>query len=565
VRDFLERLGKRYVVRWLIAYLAVSWAGLEFLGFLTDTFAWSVVVPRIGTAVLAAGLPVVLILSWYHGERGRQRVSGPEVALLTVTTLVGLLLIREAARFEPSTLPAGLPAFSQASIAVLPFRNIGDTSDLYYADGLAEEILTRLARLPDLHVIARRSSFLFRDTALDVTDIGRQLGVAHLLEGSVQRAENRVRVRAQLISVADGFEVWSNQYDVEMDDILAVQDSISRAIVDTLQITLGAQAEALLTARPTDDPHAFDLYLRGRYAFYRATPAGLAESLDYYRQAVALDSTYALAYSGMVDSYLITGFNYQAPASLLDDAMRAAENAVRLDPALPAAHVSLGFVRMVEGDLDGSEASFRRALQLDPDNDDAHRWYASLLTYLGRFDAGLGEMAEARRLDPMSLNTMAEAALPLYYARRYRQTVDEVTRVVELNPGSPRVHLWRGWAHTMLGNYERALADYRAEPAVLTGARAHEGHVLALMGRMDEAREIHDELVARADTEWVEPFRIALLHVGMGDHDGAFRWLERAYEARSFHLVTLDVDPMLDPIRDDPRFEDLRRRVGLLH
>jgi len=464
-----------------------------------------------------------------------------------------------------SSAPAGHP-----SIVVLPFANTGgDPDNEFFSDGITEEIISALTRVPGLDVVARTSAFAFKGKSLDVRTIGGQLGVTAVLEGSVRRVGKRIRVTAQLVNVADGFQLWSERYDREVEDIFAIQDEISQTIAATLTEQLVPRT-AVVRAEP--DVEAYTLYLKGRYHWNRRTNESMRTAADYFQQALERDPSFALAHAGMADCYTLLGwvaFGGLAPHDAFPKARAAAERALELDESLAEAHNSLAWTKLVyDWDWGGAEQSFRRALELNPRYAMAHAWYAMHLTWTGQLDAGLRHADQAQQLDPLSLIIHTLAGWVHYFAGDYQASIAHCQKTLDLEPGYVRAHLGLGWAYQAQGRLAAARAEFE-RGAELSGREPRYVAALAsmhaLMGNKAEARKRLAELDAMAETRYVSPADRAVVLVALGSFDEAFAELERAWTERSGALIYLRFDPEFLPVASDPRFAVLVDRLQFPH
>ena len=491
--------------------------------------------------------------------------------LLAVATIVvvaaGLMtyLRRSAVQDRPSPPPARL------MLAVLPFQNLtGDSTQEYFSDGLTEEMITQLGNLDSQHlgVIARTSVMHYKNTPTALDQIGRELSVQYVLEGSVRRDANNVRITAQLIQTKDQSHVWARQYDRELKGLLSLQGEIAQEIADEIQLTLGEHKPAAST-QAGGSPHnyeAYDLYLKGQYFFNKRTAKGLKEAVKYFEQAAAKDPSYARAYAGLADCYaLMGGYTGRPPAEFIRKARAAALRALQLDDSLPEAHTALALiVQTYDWDWQTAEREFQRAIALNPNYATAHHWYAEHLMWRGRFDEALQESERARQLDPLSLIIAADNGAILYFSRQYDGAIEKWQSVLELDSDFIRAHLIKG-AYTEKGMFAEALVDeekLRSKdiPADYWSWRAYiEGRA----GHPADARHALDELLNVNRHEPVDPILVANGYVGVGDKDRALAWLEKAYKQHSNELVSLKVSPVYDVLRGDPRFLILLHRVGL--
>ncbi len=474
--------------------------------------------------------------------------------------LLIVLAIRVVAR------PTSRDTSAPTAIAVLPFRDLSPGGDeAYFADGITEELMVRLARIDGLRVMGRTSSFVFRDA--DVREVAARLGVHAILEGSVRRAGERLRIAARLVNAADGYELWSEAYEREMDDIFAIQDDIARAIVTRLRGRLaGADAARQPRTPVVDDPEAYNLYLRGRFEWHRRSEDGLRRAVSFFQRAVEREPDYARAYAGLGDAYAVLGFyDYLPPDDAFPSAARAAERALQIDPDLAAAHATLGYVALYyDWDFPRSEVEFRRTIDLDPGYSTGRQWYANLLTAMGRFDEAVAEMRAAQDLDPLSRIANAALGWVLFHAGEHEAAVEQLRRTIELDPSFELAWLWRGQSLTELNRLDEALEDLQVYTNLSGGAAigvASLSYTLARAGQPDSARSLLRGLEARGG--YLPAYEIAKALEALGDRPAAIQQLETALQQRSHSMVFLAVDPQLRSMHDDPAYLRILREVGL--
>jgi Tfp pilus assembly protein PilF len=425
-----------------------------------------------------------------------------------------------------------------------------------------------------LHVVARTSAFVFKNKREDIREIGKKLDVQTLLEGSVRKAGNRLRITAQLVSVADGYHLWSEKYDRDIgklccpEDIFAIQDDISLAIVDKLKVKLLGKEKAAVVKRHTDNLEAYDLYMKGRYFWNKRTEEGLRKAIKCFEQAIEKDPDYALAYAGLADSYLtLQDYSSVPPKELNSKASEAAQKALELDGTLAEAHTSLASVTYRCWDWEGAEREYKRAIELNPNYATAHHWYALLLMYAGRFDEAIKEIQRARELDTLSLVINRNMGLVLFYARQYDRAMDALQKTLEMDPNFSLTHATLGRIYLQKSMYEEALVQAQKEKNLLRGwdqqLESWIGITYAKMGKEEKARQVLDDLIKRSRQAYVAPCSIALLYFALGEKDPGLEWLNKAYQERNSLLLEIKVDPGFDSVREDPRFKALLKKVGL--
>jgi TolB-like protein/Flp pilus assembly protein TadD len=469
-----------------------------------------------------------------------------------------------------ASVTTGADQWRRPSIAVLPFKDMSPRQDQeYFCEGIAEELLNALVQMEGLRVAARTSSEQFKGKGMDVRAIGRELGVRSVLEGSVRTAGNRLRITAQLINVEDGYHLFSEKYDRTADDIFAIQDEISLAIVDRLKVKLLKGEESKLTKRHTENEEAHRLYLQGRYFWNRRHEGGMQRGLEFFQKAITADPEYALPYSGIADCYFsLAWFNFLAPKVAFARCKEAALKALEMDPDLAEAHASLAHVlQFFDWDPAGAEAEFKRALELNPNYATAHHYYSLLLTARGRFDEAIAEQARAVELDPIQPIIRAARAFTLWIAGRHNEAVAESRALTEFDPD-----FWVGWvllgvSFVEIGRCAEAEDALRNADTLMAGASTFAdgslGYVLGLSGQRDEARSILSLLLETRKSKYVSADMVASLHWLLDEKDAAFEWLERAIEERAYRLCFAKYMPMLRIMDSDPRYQEILRRLRL--
>ncbi len=475
------------------------------------------------------------------------------------------------AALEATHAPDAAPTLvgKTRSLAVLPFVNgSADPENEYLCDGVTDELINALTKVEGLRIASRTSVFALKGKPQDIRAIGALLGVSAVLEGTVRKAGERLRITVQLTAADDGRNLWSERYDRLLDDVFAVHDEIARTIVSTLRTTFLADIADPTPRRYTDNVQAYSLYLKGRFCWNKRSQEGVREAIAYFEQAIDHDPGYTLAYSGLSDSYgLQVDYRGVPVTEGYELARRYALKALELDDNLPEAHTSLAWVQFAyDWDWEGAERSYRRALELNPGYATGHHWYSFVLLVTGQADQALVEAHTALELDPSSLSIRRGLGWLYYYTRRYESAVYHLRRAIAMNPTSEDTYRILGLVLTQQGAYaeaERAFREAITLSPELSYATAGVAHVLALQGRRREAEALLAELEARAREHYVSPVAFCIVHLGLRNTDQVFQWLERAYQDRRGWLTYLKVDPMLDAVRDDPRFAAFVKRMKL--
>ncbi len=454
------------------------------------------------------------------------------------------------------------------SLAVLPFLNLNaDPKTEYLSDGITESTINTLSQVPRLRVMARGTVFTYKGKEVDPRKVGRDLNVDAVVTGSINQQENTLIIRADLVQVSDGTQLWGQQYNRNLSDILSVQSDISKEISEQLRVKLTGEEREKLTKQFTNNTEAYQLYLKGRYYWDKRTKEGLKKAVEYFQQAIEKDPKYALAYAGISDCYIVLGdYNFIPSIEATQKASEAAEKALELDDTLAEAHTSLASVHELNWKWQEAEKEYKRALELNPNYATAHHWYSVYLANMGRVYEGIAQIKQAQELDPLSMMINKSVGDRYSDARQYDKAMEYYRKTIEMDPNFPTSHEGLGFTYLQKGLYKEALAEFQKTrdlsgeiPPYLIRA----GIVYAKSGKKDEARKILDEVRQLSEKQYVSPVGIAILYTALGEKDQAFEYLEKAYQERSIRLSYLKVDDAYDSLRSDPRFTDLVKRVGL--
>ncbi len=544
---FLAELKRRKVYRVAAVYAAVGVAISLGVPDIFTAFDLPTSAARLVIILIAIGFPVALVLAWAYEVKPDEGEGGALV--------------------EPEEPEAPAPE-SEKSIVVLPFTDMSPGGDQeYFSDGLSEDLINALTHISDFRVAARTSAFSFKGQSVDARTIGRDLNVRTVLEGSVQKSGNRLRITAQLIDAEDGYHLWSQQYDREMEDVFAIQDEITWAIVDALKVELMAGERTAVSKRHTEDLGAYHLYLRGRYHWNRSNTEDYWKAIDHYRAATEEDPTYARAYVGMADAYASlgdAGHSAISPKEAFSAAGTAVRKALELDESLAEAHASLGHLKMHEFAWPEAERSFQRAIQLNPNYATVHRFQAFFFAGQGRSEEAAASMKRALELDPVSLGIITDVGVLCYFARDWDGAIAQYNKVLEVDPGFTRAYVTLGSAYAQKGMYAEAIESLQ-KAMELSGDRlkmAPLGRAYGLAGMREEALDAIEELKEISRARYVTPYAFTLIFSCLGERDKAFSYLKRACDEGVSDLIYLKVDPFLDNLRGDPRFSELLGKVG---
>lgn len=478
------------------------------------------------------------------------------VLVVIVIVAIGLIIWSPWAQKGSAPVPGDNP-----SIAVLPFYDLSPQKDQeYFCDGIAAELINRLTKIEKLSVPAQASSFSFKGKKLDVQEIGKKLKVESVLAGSLQKAGNRLRITVELVKVSDGYPLWSEKYERNMEDIFTLQDKISLSVVDNLRIKLLGEEKAELVMRHTQNPEAYNLFLKGLYFWNKRTADDIRKAINNFEQAIKLDSNYALAYARLADSYsLLPFYTSVLPKEAFTKAKSAVIKALDIDETLAEAHSALGFIKMYyDWDWEAAETELKRAIQSKASYVTAHHWYAEYLSWMGRHEEAIEEISRAHEIDPLSLLINYIKAYVLFYARQYERAIEQCQKTLELDPNFHMPHVGLGRAYLAKGMYEEAIAEFQK-----SGDKTYLGFAYAEAGKRDEALAILQEMKERWKRGDIRALPIARVYVGLGEEDLALEWLEKSLERREPRMVMLKVDPRFDKLRSNPRFKALLKKMNL--
>jgi TolB-like protein/Flp pilus assembly protein TadD len=597
--NFFAELKRRNVYKVAVAYAVISWLLIQAASILFPTFEAPSWVMKVFVAVIVLGFPAALIVSWAFEitpeglkleaevapSESRTRRTGRKIVGITVVLGViatGLMLFqflrlkntvtpRSIEAAPASGTAAASSAIPQKSIAVLPFENLSDEKqNAYFAEGVQDEILTRLAKVADLKVISRTSTLRFKSAPADLREIAKQLGVTNILEGSVQKANDQVRVNVQLINALTDTHLWAESYDRKLIDIFAVESDVAQRIALALEAKLSGSEERAINARPTENTEAYQFYLKGRFFWNKRTGDDLKTAADLFQRAIAADPGYAGAYAALAATdLLIPVFGAGPTKEFLAKATTTARRAIELDETSAEAHSVLAMVLLFDLKFVESEAEFKRAIQLNPNYATAHQWYGnSFLTSLGRFDEAIREGERSVQLDPLSLVINTDLGSTLVLARRYDESIAQLRRTLALDPNFAYAHWNLGVPLYLKGDVTGAISEFE-KAASLDDDPLVEGllgRAYAETGRRDKAEAILQKLKERGEHQYVRTYAYVFVYIGLGDKAKAIECLERAYElSETPDMGWIKIDPLLDPLRDEPRFREIVAKMFSHH
>ncbi len=567
--SFVGKIKKRRMIETASIFIGGGWFVYEIVHFilvehyhLPEGLKDIVVVSVLGTMFSA------LTWRWFRADRARARKVKVEFLLVPLFLLVTAALdTKFALSLRGPGVMAGEGRWTH-SLAVLPFVNIsGDESQEYFCDGLTEELINRLSQVRQLKVAARTSAFAFKGAKVDVAEVARQLKVERILEGSVRREGDRLRVTAQLIQGSDGYHVWSEKFERRFEDAFAIQDEIALAIADRMELDLARKDRAALTRRPTESLEANSLYMRGRHFWNKRTEGDIRRAIAYFEQARDKDPNYAPAYVGLADCYiLLPEYARSDTREVLSKARAAVSMALTIDRRLAEAYASLGLIEDIDWNSKAAETAYRRAIELNPNYAPAHLWYFMFLAIRGRFDEAQAEIEETLKLDPLSLIASTGQGQVWYFQGAYDRAIAQHMKTLELDANFLEARLQLGRCYRQKGLLEEAVAE-------LMEVRRHSeqspyglgvlGNAYAVLGRVDEARKVIADLESLSQKGASVEMDTAFVFLGLDDMDRAFEWLDKAYAKKQDALAYLNVDPEWEKLRADPRYKALKDRIGI--
>jgi len=594
--NFFAELMRRNVYKVAVAYAVVAWLLIQAASIFFPAFDAPPWVMKIFIIVIIFGFPVALIVSWafeitpegikleseIEPSKSIKRRTGRKIVAVTIALAVvaaGLFVYqmvgrdRWARRSDVEPAEEGRPGGASLhapnkSIAVLPFVNMSaDKNDEYLSDGMTEELINVLAKVPGLRVPGRTSCFAFKGKNEEdiFRKVGDQLHVGTVLEGSVRKVGDKLRVTAQLINVSDGYHLWSKDYDGDVKDILNFQSNVAEQVVQALQVKLGGDEKRILTKRPTENPEAHRLYLLGRYEFGKYTQAGWNNAIRYYEQALRLDPNYALAYCGLADNYAYMGSVVMPESDAIAKEREFAQKALELDPDLAEAHMSLALALVGTFDWRNGLKEFDRALELNPNLAFAYELQAWTVNGLGRFDEAIAKTRKAVELDPLNPFFQMSLSFYQYWAGQYDNAIAQSRKTLEMDPNSAISHVLLGLSLLKKGDSAGAIAELQKAKAPDPGAwyQGFLGYAYAISGDRAKAEQALRELEELAKRQYVSPTAFVTIYLGLGEKEKCLDWLEKAYEQQDSACWYLKIDQIYDSVRNEPRFQAILKKVGL--
>ena len=575
-KKFFVELQRRNVYKVAVAYGVVSWLLVQIATQVFPVFEIPNWASRTVVFLLLLGFPVALILAWAYELTPEGLLRADEIdptkpivrrgGLALNFVIIGVLLaVIAIMTFQHNRSDKSPNVTAKKSIAILPFLDLSPTKDQeYFSDGISEQIINSLAHFHGLFVVARTTAFSFKNKNVDIREVGRQLGVSHMLEGSVSHGPGKVRVVAQLIDVANGYHLWSETYDSTEKDLLSVQSDVATKVANALQIKLHLSETTQLAKPLTQDPEAYDLYLRGRYLLNKRAADSIQKGRALFEEAVAKDPRFAVGHAGIADSYILLGKIGELTGD--EAASRAwpeVSTALELDDNLAEGYVSRATILTdFEWNWSAAEPDYRKAIELNPNNANAHHWYARHLAQIGRSDEALGEIEAAEKLDPLSPFIRTSKGKILSTARRYNEAIDQCRRALDLESDFAGALSTLAQAYLHNRQYPEGIeaAKKYVEHSKGSGwAKLELAYAYAVASNKAESDRIVNEVTSQPGP--FSPYDMATICGALGDADGVFRWLGKAIEQRSVDVIWMRVDPRLDPVRSDPRFTEVMARL----
>jgi len=619
-KAFAAKLRKRHIIETVAGFIAGGWLFLEFVDrILVAHYHINEKWLDVAFFTLLGAIFCIILCRWFRGTEKRPgnvkaevllvpliilatlaidlnlilQISGVPARRLVISTVAFLLGIawivfkslQWAAISPASALELnkqgleGSPIAESAtiklerSVAVLPFVDISPSKDQeYFCDGMTEELINRLSNIKELRVPARTSVFMFKGKAEDIREIGRKLNVQTILEGSIRKVGNQLRVTAQMVNIADGYHLWSDTYDREIKDIFNIWDEIALTIADKLKLKLLGDEKAMIVKRHTENIEPYNLYLKGRWFWNKWTDADIRKSMEYYQAAIDIDPNYALAYAGLAEAYNTLSFYSVLPLRPQDTFPKAKELALKalaLDETLSEAHRQIGYVLVYyDWDWESGEREFKRAIALKPDDVSAHHFYAYLLVIMNRYEEAFSEIRKALAIDPLNLITNRTLGDFYYHSGQYDRAIESLKKTIEMDPKFRYAHHYLGLAYLQKSMHSEAIAEIQQELDLYKGQQlvplAYMGVAQFKADYYEKGKEILDNLLARSRIEYIPPYFFSFLYFAMGDKAQGFAYLNKAYQERDGWLPQVSFDHVFDGVRSDPQFKNLLRRMNFL-
>ncbi len=562
---FYDQVKDSHLIRNLIIYSGTIWGLIQVFDFLATKFSWDESWVKIITILGFGSIPSAIVFLYFYQQKGNVWLKA--TLYLVNILLIGLILFL-IAPFS-TTYQSTNPAINATSIVVLPFTNSSNgSSNDYFSDGITEDLSTQLSKIKSLSVISQTTALHYKGTKKTLKEIGQELKANLIVEGNVQSFDNRIRIRARLINAVTDQQLWSETYDRTLKEIFDVQSDVAQKIASSLNTQLSLEEKKRIASKPTENVEAYNLYLKGRYYWNQRTEENLKKGIEQFEKAIALDSNYSKAYSGIADCYTALGYGaFLSPHEAFKKAYKAAKKALTIDSLLAEPHASLGYYEFYyQWNFKAAEDEFRKAIQLNPDYEIAYDWYGYYLTAMERFDEAKTILKKAEDMDPLSVPLSTDMGFSLYYSGNYDEAAAQLKASLELRPNFSLAHLWLGRVYQEQKKYEDAIKEYEFTLKAIPDwpvALAAIGYVYGISGQTNKANETLARMLEISKDRFVTAYGVALVYAAMNNKDLAFKWLDKAYEERSNWLVWMNIDPRWKNIKTDKRFAALASKVGL--
>jgi len=582
--QFWQELKRRRVIHVIVVYATAAFVILELTSIIAEPFGLPEWTLKFVFVLLVVGFIITIIFSWIYDLtpkgiektkktrefRKNKKPSTPNswriATYVSLVIIIGLIAFNIFNHFRISKDLFNL----EKSIAVLPFENMSDSEEYsHLGDAITDEIILELQKIKEFdRVLSRTSTIQYRENRPTIPEIANKLGVNYIIEGSIQRHKEDVSIRVQVIRAKHEDHVWGDEYDGKWKDIFSIQDEIAFKVANKLKTVLSPEEIRKIEKNPTEDLEAYNLYLKGRYSWNKRTADGFLRGIDFFHQAIEKDPAYPLAYAGIADCYNLLGWHdLFPPEEVHSKAKAAAEKALGIDETLSQAHASLAYVNMLyDWDWQAAEKEFIRALELNPNYAEAHQWYSEYLAYIGKHDESIKEATRAQKLDPLSLSINHNLGLIFYEARQFDLSIEKYQQTLQIDPSFIVSYNYLGLAYAgekmysdAIINVQKAIDLTERQSPLYIGTL---GFIYASMGNREEAEEVLEHLLELSQHRYIAPVSLAIIYGALGQLDQAFEWMEKGYEIQDDFMMTLKVEPRMDSLRSDPRFQDLLDRMN---
>lgn len=563
LKQFVALVRERKIGQTVIVYLGSAWVLLEAFSFFMQRYGWDSRLFDAFLIILLFGLPATILIRWYQNDES-ESVRKKEIAFLSINFIVALFFIVQTwGSVSSGITPKAIK--SEKSIAVLPFTNLSHEPDQeYFSDGITEDIISKLYKIGKLHVTSRTSVLMYKNTTKTIPQIAQELGVSYVLEGSVQRSNNKVRITARLIKAEGDDNVWTNTFDNEISDVFAVQSEVAQRIAEELKITLTNSEQKRIDQIPTTNTLAYEYYQQGKFFNNQGPSLQNAEkSKIYFEKAIDADPAFAAAYTGLAETFILfMDWGYAPPNESLPAALEHAQKALQLDSLFGEAYATLGAYHIYyTHDLKKAEECLEKALRLNPGYDVTYHRYMILNWNLKQKDQALAHIDQAIKLNPLSLKLNAYKVQTIYLFRDYPLAMQETERLLKIFPNDDFLLWLRGNIYTQLENYPKAIESFLMRSVPTKETNWALGYAYAKSGETEKARKIIEFLKEKSKTRYIPPSFIGAIYLGLNEKDTAMQYLEKAAEVNDYWLSTYELDPWFDPIRNDPRFLLIQKNI----